>query len=95
MNEYPFMIEKDPSRALPPEGNHNPGEVSDCLEPAWFWKKNVEWKPKSAEEVARVLKLCKDRRANYLLNVASDTSGRIPEATVARLKEIVAYPRGN
>lgn len=88
--EHPFMIDKDPSMALPPEGNRNPGEVSDCLGPAWFWKRNAEWKLKSADEVARVLKLCRERRANYLLNVAPDTSGRIPEATVARLRDIGA-----
>lgn len=93
--EYPFMIEKDPSRALPPEGNQNPGEVSDCLEPAWFWKEKMEWKLKTAEEVTRVLRLCKERRASYLLNVAPDTSGRFPDATVARLKEIEAHPPGN
>ena len=86
--EYPFMMARDPSRAMPPEGNQNPGEVSDYLGPAWFWKENVAWKMKSAKEVAGIVKLCKERRANYLLNVAPDTSGRIPQKTVKRLEKI-------
>lgn len=86
--EYPFMKDRDASRALPPEGNENPGEVSDYLGPAWFWKENVEWNLKSAEEVAGIVSLCNERRANYLLNVAPDTSGLIPEKTVKRLQEI-------
>lgn len=86
--EYPLMKEHDTSKALPPEGNQNPGEVSDCLEPLWFWKKNEEWPLKSAAEVVDVLRLCNSRRANYLLNVAPDNSGLIPAASVQRLKEI-------
>jgi alpha-L-fucosidase len=88
--EYPFMKDRDLSRALPPEGNRNPGEVSDYLGPAWFWKKDVEWNLKSAGDVVEVLRACNERRANYLLNVAPDTSGRIPETSVERLREVGA-----
>ncbi len=88
--EYPFMKSRDISRALPPVGNQNAGEVSDYLGPAWFWKEDVEWTLKSAEEVVEVLQLCNDRKATYLLNVAPDTTGLIPEKTVQRLKEIGA-----
>lgn len=88
--EYPFMKEQDMARALPPEGNQNAGEVSDYLGPAWFWKENIGWTLKSADEVAKVLKLCNEGNANYLLNVAPNTSGRIPEKTVQRLNEIGA-----
>lgn len=88
--EYPFMKKRDLSRAMPPEGNQNPGEVSDCLGPVWFWKKDIAWKMQSAQEIVDVLRECNMRRANYLLNVAPDASGRIPEATVRRLKEIGA-----
>lgn len=86
--EYPFLKDKDLSRALPPEGNENPSEVSDYLGPAWFWKADMEWTLKSAEEVVEVLRLCNERKATYLLNVAPDTSGQIPQKTVERLQAI-------
>jgi alpha-L-fucosidase len=37
-----------------------------------------------------MLKLCNSRRANYLLNVAPDTSGLIPAPSVNRLQEVGA-----
>jgi alpha-L-fucosidase len=41
-----------------------------------------------------VLRKCNERRANYLLDVGPDRSGRIPEAFVKRLKEIGELRRG-
>lgn len=35
-----------------------------------------------------MLELSNARRANYLLNVGPDKSGRLPAATVQRLREI-------
>ena len=87
--EYPWMMKTDkPERALPPEGNKDPGEVCDYMGPAWFWKSTEEWTLKSAEEIVSMLKLCNSRRANYLLNVAPDTSGLIPAPSVQRLREV-------
>jgi alpha-L-fucosidase len=43
---------------------------------------------KSVEEVTAMLELCKRRRANYLLNVAPDNTGRLPDYAVKRLREI-------
>jgi alpha-L-fucosidase len=35
-----------------------------------------------------MLELCKRRRANYLLNVGPDQTGRLPAPTVEKLREI-------
>jgi alpha-L-fucosidase len=35
-----------------------------------------------------MLKYCNDRRANYLLNVAPDTTGLIPDYAVERLRQV-------
>jgi alpha-L-fucosidase len=87
--EYPWMMKKgQPERALPPEGNTDPGEVCDYMGPAWFWKADKQWTLKSAEEIVDMLKLCNSRQANYLLNVAPDTSGLIPADSVKRLQEV-------
>jgi alpha-L-fucosidase len=88
--EYPWMMKRGrPERALPPEGNTDPGEVCDIMGPAWFWKSTEnESTLKNAEEIVRMLRLCNDRRANYLLNVAPDRSGLIPAHSVKRLREV-------
>jgi alpha-L-fucosidase len=57
--------------------------------PYWFWHPEENTSSlKSAEEVTRLLRLCNDRKANYLLNVAPDRSGLIPDYSLERLKEI-------
>lgn len=75
--------------ALPPEGNVNPSEVCDNIGNGWFWTSKARAENMDrAEEVVRMLELCNSRRANYLLNVAPDRSGLIPDWGVARLREI-------
>jgi len=87
--EYPWLIKSTPEEALPKEGNVYPAEVSDILGPAWFWKtKGHENKLQSADKVVEMLKLCNSRNANYILNVAPNRTGELPEATVKRLQEI-------
>jgi alpha-L-fucosidase len=74
---------------LPAEGNKAPAEVCDTIQGAWFWHPNISAKQvQSAEQVVKMLKLCNNRRANYLLNVPPDNNGLIPELYVRRLKEI-------
>jgi len=76
-------------QALPKEGNVNPSEVCDNIGNGWFWTSKARAKNMdSAEEVVRLLKVCNSRRANYLLNVAPDKSGLIPDWGVERLQEI-------
>jgi alpha-L-fucosidase len=87
--EYPWLKTKRPDEALPPEDNDHPAEVCDVLGPAWFWKeKENETNLKSAREVVDMLQLCNSRNANYLLNVAPDTSGLIPTHSFYRLQNV-------
>lgn len=87
--EYPWMITREPHRALPPEGNTIPAEVCDTLVHGWFWRSgNVPLK--SAADTAALIRICRERNANYLLNVGPDRSGRIPDDVQSRLAEIRA-----
>ncbi len=87
--EYPYLKGARPERALPSEENTKPSEVCDMLGPSWFWGKNRDQtKLQTAEEVAARLKLCNDRHANYLLNVAPDVTGQLPALSVERLREV-------
>ncbi|MBS3764870.1 MAG: alpha-L-fucosidase [Planctomycetes bacterium] len=87
--EYPWLKPNAPERALPPEDNDVPAEVCDKMGPGWFWK---SWEDETnlmeAEEVVRMLRLCNSRMANYLLDVAPDKSGLIPDHSVQRLEEV-------
>jgi len=87
--EYPWMLERNPSKALPAEGNTDPGEVCDKMGPGWFWTPDESGEDlMTAEEAVKMLKLCNSRQANYLLNVAPDASGLIPTYALERLREI-------
>lgn len=88
--EYPYyMGVNKPEMALPPEDNKDPAEVCDKLGPEWFWKSyEDETNVKPAIEVVTTLKKCNSRRANYLLNVAPDSSGLIPAVSLMRLREV-------
>jgi alpha-L-fucosidase len=86
--EYPWLLRNRPEKALPPADNSYPSEVCDVIGPAWFWKTHEnDTNLKSAEEIARMLTLSNNRRANYLLNVAPDNTGLIPQHSVHRLNE--------
>lgn len=87
--EYPYLKALK-RKALPPEDNSAPAEVCDCLTPgAWFWETKLNDKSAtSAADVVAMLKLSNARKANYLLNVPPDRSGRIPDDLVRRLEEI-------
>jgi len=86
--EYSYWMKKDPHRALPLAGNTNPSEVCDQIGPGWFWSSKENYANlKSAEDILNLLNLSNSRSANYLLNIAPDNTGLIPEHTVQRLKE--------
>ena len=93
--EYPWLIkrpaayfEKTKRTKLPPAENTIPAEVCDLLGSNWFWMSNKKWKLNSAEKVVEMVQLCNSRNSNYLLNVAPDRSGLLPQPTVDRLREI-------
>jgi len=84
--EYPW----DP-KGFPPEGNRTPAEVCDKISRTWFW--NTADRPehvKDAGEIIRMLKLCNERNANYLLNVPPDRDGLISGAHLERMQEVAA-----
>ena len=54
----------------------------------WFWQPGLDPHIRSAEEIVKVLRMCNERRANFLLDVGPDRTGRISEAFVKRMKEI-------
>ncbi|MHC4675801.1 MAG: alpha-L-fucosidase [Planctomycetota bacterium] len=89
--EFPF----DP-KGMPPEGNRMPAEVCDKLTPHWFWTSTDDQEDmKSVRKVVDMLKLCNERKANYLLNVPPNKNGLIDDACVKRLREIGAKLRMN
>jgi alpha-L-fucosidase len=89
--EYPFLKAKKRPNPLPPEGNPHAAEVCDTLGLGWFWTaRETESAMKSVEQVTDMLELCRQRRANYLLNVGPDETGRLPDFVVKRLHEIGA-----
>lgn len=87
--EYPWRKTARPGTELPPPDNPHPAEVCDTLTGAeWFWKTTHDAASiKTAKEIADMVALCNARRANYLLNVPPDRSGRIPDAFAERLRE--------
>ncbi len=87
--EYPFLKTVG-RKALPPEQNPYPAEICDCLTPgAWFWQTKLNEKSVTgAADVVAMIKLSNSRKANYLLNVPPDRTGRLPDMLVRRLEEI-------
>ena len=89
IHSFEFPIYRS-EKGYPPANNTTPSEVCDTLAAngAWFWHPDSEKQMRSAADIVGVLRKCNTRRANYLLDVPPDRTGRIPEALVARLKEI-------
>ncbi len=87
---YSCELPWDPSGMLP-ESNTVPAEVSDKISRTWFW--NTSDTPehvKGVEKLIETRSLCNGRRANYLLNVPPDRSGRITGEHLKRLRELAA-----
>lgn len=77
-------------KGLPVAENKSSSEVCDCICYGWFWEKAQEEMKtlhNAADIVASVHKW-NSRKANYLLNVPPDITGRIPEYSVKRLQEV-------
>ena len=91
IHSYEYPIYKNES-GYPPPGNIIPSEVCDTIVSCgnWFWQPGLEPHIRSAEEIVRVLRMCNERRANYLVDVGPDRSGRIAEPFVKRLNDVGA-----
>lgn len=89
IHSYEYPIYKN-EKGYPPAGNTIPSEVCDTLTTngSWFWHPDSDLHMRSAEEIAKVVRMCNERNANYLLDVGPDNTGRIPEAFVKRMAEI-------
>jgi alpha-L-fucosidase len=76
-------------RRLPPEPGHKkwrtiegkeyyiPGEVCDPIGKDWFWVEGD--KPRPDEELLKQLQACRQRGANFLLDVGPDRHGLISD----------------
>ena len=87
--EFPW----DP-KGMPPEGNTIPAEVCDKISRTWFW--NTTDGPeymKDVGEIVKMLRLCNERNANYLLNVPPDRNGLISGIHLERMQEIAVLLR--
>jgi alpha-L-fucosidase len=76
---------------MPPEGNTIPAEVCDKISRTWFW--NMTDGPehsRDAPDIVRMLKLCNERNANYLLNVPPDRQGLISGIHIERMQAVAA-----
>jgi hypothetical protein len=79
------------SKSMPPEGNRIPAEVCDKISRTWFW--NTADRPedvRDAKKIVKMLKLCNERNANYLLNVPPGRDGLISGAHLERMREVAA-----
>jgi len=76
---------------LPPEGNTAPAELCDTIQTQsrWFWNPDIGPDGlQAAEQMAATYRQCRERNANYLLNVPPDRDGQISAAYVQRLREL-------
>ena len=87
--EYPWRLQASPEKAVPPSGNKDVAELSDCIDAGgrWFWHTG-EISLQKAEKLAGMLKLCNSRNTNLLLDVPPDRDGLIEEIYIKRLMEI-------
>jgi len=89
IHSYEYPIYKN-ENGYPPPANTVPSEVCDTIVDCgnWFWQPGLDSHIRSAEDIVKVLRMCNERRANYLVDVGPDRSGRLAEPFVKRLKEI-------
>jgi alpha-L-fucosidase len=58
---------------------------------SWFWRPGFEMLP--AEVIAEAYRECMDRNANLMLNLSPDTTGQLPEQSVATLQQVAGMIR--
>lgn len=72
-----------------PYDNTIPSQQGPTLQPAWFWEKGYEkLNLKPLEEIVAELDFCNSHYANYLLNAAPNSEGRMDQNVVDRLAEV-------
>jgi alpha-L-fucosidase len=76
---------------LPPDGNQMPAELCDTIQTQarWFWHPELgDADLQNVERMAETYRLCRERNANYLLNVPPNRDGLIPDKSVKRMWEL-------
>ncbi len=59
---------------------------------SWFWRDG--FKTQDPEVIADVYHKCRERKANLLLNLSPDTTGRLPNEAVATLQQVARLIKG-
>ena len=78
------------------KNKNKPIEICTTLQPrAWGYKKSVDGKHKTADEVIEILQEMDSLGANVLLNVGPLPDGSFPEEDIAILKEVGKKLRAN
>ncbi|GAA1359915.1 alpha-L-fucosidase [Streptomyces beijiangensis] len=83
------IVYEVPVQGMPPATNPRPTDASDTLDTnrTWFHTTGTG-APRPADEIVSNLQKANAGNALFLLNVAPDLTGRIPDEYVDRLKEI-------
>jgi len=93
--EYPWRIQSNPGKALPPSENKEVSELCDCIDAGgrWFWHTG-EIKLQKVDILSSRIKLCNSRHTNYLLDVPPGREGLIDDQYVKQLMLIksVIFP---
>jgi alpha-L-fucosidase len=94
--EYPYRMQVNPEKAVPPVGNVDISELCDCVDAGgrWFWHTG-EIKLQDAGKIADMINLCNSRNTNYLLDVPPGRDGLIDDLYVKQLMEIKSKLSGN
>jgi alpha-L-fucosidase len=58
---------------------------------SWFWREGFE--TQSAETIATIYHDCRQRRANLLLNLSPDKTGRLPDEAVETMRQVKRFIR--
>ena len=87
--EYPWRMQANPRKALPPPGNKDVSELCDCIDAngRWFWHTG-EIKLQEAGIIADRIKLCNSRNTNYLLDVPPGRDGLIDDLYIKHLMAV-------
>ena len=86
--EYEIPIDGMPKNAPAAEGGEPIRTNDDPVKGrCWFWHPNGECSLLSAAQIVNNLNACNSANANYLLSVAPDTSGLLPQCVTDRLQE--------
>ena len=59
---------------------------------SWFWREG--FKTQDPEVIASAYRECKQRKANLLLNLSPDTSGRLPDEAVKAMQQVAKLIKG-